>query len=72
MPHIRAQLEAALGTTHTIERELGGGGMSRVFLAGLSDIRRDIACDHIAGIRERAIRSAPARGGRRAAPTVSA
>lgn len=29
----RAQLEAALGDAYTIERELGGGGMSQVFLA---------------------------------------
>jgi tRNA A-37 threonylcarbamoyl transferase component Bud32/tetratricopeptide (TPR) repeat protein len=30
---LRAQLEAALGAAYTIERELPGGGMSRVFLA---------------------------------------
>ncbi len=30
---IRARLDQALGATHTIERELGGGGMARVFLA---------------------------------------
>ena len=30
---LRAYLEAALGDLYTIERELGGGGMSRVFLA---------------------------------------
>ena len=29
----RADLQAALGTAYTIERELGGGGMSRVFVA---------------------------------------
>lgn len=28
----RDQLQSALGTTYTVERELGGGGMSRVFL----------------------------------------
>ncbi len=33
MSDIRARLESAVGTTFTIERELGGGGMSRVFLA---------------------------------------
>ena len=27
------QLRATLGDTYTIERELGGGGMSRVFVA---------------------------------------
>ena len=30
---LRAQLQDALGGTYTLERELGGGGMSRVFVA---------------------------------------
>jgi serine/threonine-protein kinase len=30
---LRDDLQAALGTTYRIEQELGGGGMSRVFLA---------------------------------------
>lgn len=30
----RAQLRITLGTACTLERELGGGGMSRVCLAG--------------------------------------
>src|SRR3954471_11030019 len=30
---LRSQLEQALGATYSIERELGGGGMSRVFSA---------------------------------------
>ena len=30
---LTAQLQATLGDSHTLERELGGGGMSRVFLA---------------------------------------
>ena len=33
MPDLREQLQASLGETCRIERELGGGGMSRVFLA---------------------------------------
>ena len=33
MTDLRAQLQSALGDAYTIERELGGGGMSRVFLA---------------------------------------
>ena len=36
---LHGQLQASLGTTHVIERELGGGGMSRVFVA------RDVALD---------------------------
>src|SRR5213078_3290960 len=35
----RAQLQTALGSAYTLERELGGGGMSRVFVA------TDIALD---------------------------
>src|SRR4029077_4247779 len=30
---LMAQLSATLGSKYTVERELGGGGMSRVFLA---------------------------------------
>lgn len=30
---LQNQLQSALGVTYTVERELGGGGMSRVFLA---------------------------------------
>ena len=37
MADLRAQLQATLGDGYTLERELGGGGMSRVFLA------RDVA-----------------------------
>src|SRR6266576_1166543 len=33
MPVLRDQLQQLLGSTYTIERELGGGGMSRVFTA---------------------------------------
>ena len=33
MTDFRTQLQAALGTSFAIERELGGGGMSRVFVA---------------------------------------
>ena len=33
MTDLRQQLQSALGSAYTIERELGGGGMSRVFLA---------------------------------------
>jgi eukaryotic-like serine/threonine-protein kinase len=33
MSELRDQVEAHLGGTYTVERELGGGGMSRVFVA---------------------------------------
>jgi eukaryotic-like serine/threonine-protein kinase len=42
MTELRAQLERALGGAYTIERELGGGGMSRVFLAEESALGRTV------------------------------
>jgi eukaryotic-like serine/threonine-protein kinase len=30
---LRGQLQTTLGTTYTLDGELGGGGMSRMFLA---------------------------------------
>ena len=39
---LRDQLESALGATYTIERELGGGGMSRVFVATESALGRRV------------------------------
>ena len=36
------QLQASLGATYTLERELGGGGMSRVFLAHEAELRRRV------------------------------
>ncbi len=41
-PTFRDQLQASLGTAYTIQRELGGGGMSRVFLARDESLGRDI------------------------------
>ncbi|HTI63572.1 MAG TPA: protein kinase [Gemmatimonadaceae bacterium] len=42
MPDVREVLESSLGATHTIERELGGGGMSRVFVAEERALRRKV------------------------------
>ena len=39
---LRDQLESALGAAYTIERELGGGGMSRVFLAREVALNRQV------------------------------
>ena len=39
---IRNQLQATLGAAYTLERELGGGGMSRVFLAEENALRRKV------------------------------
>ncbi|HEY0243667.1 MAG TPA: protein kinase [Gemmatimonadaceae bacterium] len=41
-PTFRDELQASLGTAFTIQRELGGGGMSRVFLARDESLGRDI------------------------------
>jgi tetratricopeptide (TPR) repeat protein len=39
---IRDQLQATLGSAYTLERELGGGGMSRVFAAEENRLRRKV------------------------------
>ena len=39
---LRDQLQSSLGTAYTIQRELGGGGMSRVFVARDEALGRDI------------------------------
>ncbi|MEO8619727.1 MAG: protein kinase [bacterium] len=39
---LRDQLQSALGVAYTLERELGGGGMSRVFVAHEKSLGRDI------------------------------
>ena len=43
MSDLRAQLQAHLGDAFRIERELGGGGMSRVFLATEVRLARSVA-----------------------------
>src|SRR2546425_326320 len=42
MSDLQARLQAALGDAYRIERELGGGGMSRVFLAQERELRRQV------------------------------
>jgi serine/threonine-protein kinase len=42
MATLREELQASLGSAYTIERELGGGGMSRVFLAEETRLRRNV------------------------------
>lgn len=39
---LRDSLQSSLGTAYAIERELGGGGMSRVFLAQETDLGRSV------------------------------
>ena len=52
---LREQLQTTLGDTYTVERELGGGGMSRVFLAeeralGRKVVVKVLSSDLAAGI----------------------
>lgn len=42
-PDLQARLQAALGSAYHVERELGGGGMSRVFLAEEVRLGRKVA-----------------------------
>jgi tetratricopeptide (TPR) repeat protein/tRNA A-37 threonylcarbamoyl transferase component Bud32 len=42
MPDIRDELQSSLGSTYTLERELGGGGMSRVFVAEETALGRKV------------------------------
>jgi eukaryotic-like serine/threonine-protein kinase len=39
---LRDQLQATLGDAYTLERELGGGGMSRVFVASETALKRTV------------------------------
>jgi serine/threonine-protein kinase len=39
---LRSRLQTTLGTAYTLERELGGGGMSRVFVAEETRFRRRV------------------------------
>jgi len=41
-PELREQLQTHFGSAYTIERELGGGGMSRVFLAQEMRLKRSV------------------------------
>jgi serine/threonine-protein kinase len=42
MTDLRRQLQTTLGSAYTLERELGGGGMSRVFVATETRLRRSV------------------------------
>ena len=43
MPPFQDDLQAAIGPAYTLERELGGGGMSRVFVAEEVALHRKVA-----------------------------
>src|SRR5437870_2266829 len=42
MPQFLDRLQAALGSAYRLERELGGGGMSRVFVAQETSLGRQV------------------------------
>jgi len=55
MTELRDQLQSALGSAYVLERELGGGGMSRVFVAEESALGRKVVVkvlhpDLVAGV----------------------
>ena len=43
MTDFRAQLQSTLGPGYTLDREFGGGGMSRVFVARENALGRAVA-----------------------------
>ena len=45
---LRETLQTTLGASYRIERELGGGGMSRVFVAHDVALRRDVVVKIVA------------------------
>jgi serine/threonine-protein kinase len=47
--HLRGQLQATFGTAYALERELGGGGMSRVFVAREEALGREVVIKVIKG-----------------------
>ncbi len=47
--HLREQLQATFGPAYALERELGGGGMSRVFVAREEALGRDVVIKVIKG-----------------------
>ena len=47
---LRAQLQAHLGNAFVLERELGGGGMSRVFVANEVRLSRKLSGDDAAAV----------------------
>ena len=46
---LRTRLQATLGDAYSLERELGGGGMSRVFVAKESALGRDVVVKVMSG-----------------------
>src|SRR3970040_1985946 len=42
MTDLRERLQTTLGSAYTLERELGGGGMSRVFVADETSLGRKV------------------------------
>src|SRR5215212_3931164 len=46
---LRDRLQATLGSAYTVDRELGGGGMSRVFLAHEIALGRNVVVKVLSG-----------------------
>jgi len=79
--HLRSHLESSLGASYTIERELGGGGMARVFVATeralgrrvvIKVLSRELAAEVSAKRFEREIRLAASLQQANIVPVLSA
>ena len=46
---LRDRLQSTLGSAYSVERELGGGGMSRVFLARETALGRNVVVKVLSG-----------------------
>jgi serine/threonine-protein kinase len=57
---LREQLQQSLGSAYTLERELGGGGMSHTYVAHESARRKVVVKILLAGGRRRQRRTIPA------------
>jgi hypothetical protein len=60
MADLRSQVQQALSGSYTLERELGGGGMSRVFLTAelqprVAEARAHRASESLEAVRRAAI-----------------
>jgi hypothetical protein len=51
MPELKEQLQRTLGDNYSLERELGGGGMSRVFVAEELSLGRKRREEKLSGLK---------------------
>jgi eukaryotic-like serine/threonine-protein kinase len=56
---LRDQVQRAVGVAYTVERELGGGGMSRVFVATETALARKVVIEMLLDLILVSLRSDP-------------